>query len=53
MKKSVVYDDEQEDVIVVHLGRVLSDDMYNQVVDSIIALLEKKYPCDTEWHLDS
>ena len=45
--------DEQEDVIIVHLGRVLSDEMYNQVVDSIVALLDKKYPCDTEWHLDS
>lgn len=42
-----------EDIITVHLGRVVSESLYNQIVNDIIKLLEKKYPSNDNWYLDS
>ncbi len=42
-----------EDIITIHLGRVVSEEVYNQIVKDIIRLLERKYPSDANWHLDS
>jgi len=42
-----------EDIITVHLGRVVSEELYNQIVNDIIRLLERKYPSDANWYLDS
>ena len=42
-----------EDIITVHLGRVVSEELYNQIVKDIIRLLERKYPSDANWYLDS
>ena len=33
-----------EDIIVIHLGRVLTDAEYNSVVQSIIAFMNKRWP---------
>lgn len=33
-----------EDVIVIHLGKVLPEDEYNAVVASIVAFLNARYP---------
>lgn len=42
-----------EDIITIHLGRVISEELYNQIVKDIVRLLEKKYPSDANWYLDS
>ena len=44
---------QDEDIITIHLGRVVSDAVYNQIVKDIIKLLERKYPSDANWYLDS
>ena len=44
---------QDEDIITIHLGRIVSDEVYNQIVNDIVRLLEKKYPSDTNWYLDS
>ena len=36
--------DPNEDVIVIHLGRLLSDAEYKAVVDSIVKFMNKRYP---------
>ena len=33
-----------DDVIVIHLGKSLSDAEYNAVVSSVVAFLNKRYP---------
>ena len=33
-----------EDTIVIHLGRVLSDEEYKAVVDSVVAFMNKRWP---------
>ena len=53
MKRTVTWDDSEEDVIVVHLGRVVSVELFEQIVKSIMNLLDKRYPVDKVWHLDS
>lgn len=42
-----------EDIITIHLGRVVSEELYNQIVKDIVKLLERKYPSDANWYLDS
>lgn len=42
MKKEEIRDD--GDVIVIHLGRVLPEDKYNEVVQSIIAFMDARWP---------
>ena len=42
-----------EDIITVHLGRVVSKELYDQIVNDIIRLLERKYPSNALWYLDS
>lgn len=42
-----------EDIITIHLGRVVSEEVYNQIVKDIIWILERKYPSDANWYLDS
>ena len=42
-----------EDIITIHLGRVVSDEVYDQIVKDIVRLLERKYPSDANWYLDS
>ena len=42
-----------EDIITIHLGRVVSEELYNQIVKDIVRLLERKYPSDANWYLDS
>ena len=34
----------EEDVITIHLGKVLPDDEYNKVVQSIIAFMNQRWP---------
>lgn len=51
--KTVSWDDTQEDVIIVHLGRIVSDEIYAQIIKSITNLLELRYPVDKPWHLES
>lgn len=43
---------EDEDIIVIHLGRVLSELEYNAVVDSIVKMLYKRFP-DQSYKLPS
>lgn len=33
-----------EDIITIHLGKVLSDEEYKAVVDSILAFMERRWP---------
>ena len=33
-----------EDIITIHLGRVLTDDQYEEVVASVIAFMEMRWP---------
>ena len=42
-----------EDIITIHLGRVVSDEVYDQIVKDIVRLLEWKYPSDANWYLNS
>ena len=42
-----------EDIITIHLGRIVPDEVYNQIVKDIVRLLERKYPSDANWYLDS
>ena len=44
---------QDEDVITIHLGRVVPDEVYDQIVKDIVRLLERKYPSDANWYLDS
>lgn len=44
--------DPNEDVIIIHLGRVLSELEYNAVVDSIVKMLNKRFP-DQSYKLPS
>lgn len=44
---------EDEDIITIYLGRVVSEDLYNQIVKDIIKLLDTKYKVNAEWRLDS
>ena len=44
---------QNEDIITIHLGRVVSDEVYDQIVKDIVRLLERKYPSDANWYLDS
>ena len=44
---------QDEDIITIHLGRVVSNEVYDQIVKDIVRLLERKYPSDANWHLDS
>lgn len=44
---------QDEDIITIHLGRVVSKELYNQIVKDIVRLLERKYPSDANWYLDS
>ena len=42
-----------EDIIVIHLGRVLPDAAYNAVVQSIIAFMNKRWPNVCQIGIDS
>lgn len=42
-----------EDIITIHLGRVVPEEVYNQIVKDIVKLLEQKYPTNANWYLDS
>ena len=53
MIRRVEYDDEEEDVIVIHLGRVVSDELFDEIVGSVVNLLELKYPLDKNWNVQS
>ena len=44
---------EEEDIITIHLGRVVPEQLYNQIVKDIIKLLDKKYSVNAEWRIDS
>jgi len=44
---------EDEDIITIHLGRVVSEELYDQIVKDIIKLLDSKYSVNAEWRLDS
>lgn len=44
---------EEEDIITICLGRVVSEELYNQIVKDIIKLLDAKYKVNAEWRLDS
>lgn len=44
---------EDEDIITIHLGRVVSDEVYKQIVNDIVRLLERKYPSGANWYLES
>ena len=44
--------DPNEDIIIIHLGRVLSELEYNAVVDSIVKMLNKRFP-DQSYKLPS
>lgn len=46
-------DNQDEDIITIHLGRVVSEELYDQIVKDIVRLLEKKYPSDANWYLNS
>lgn len=44
---------QDEDIITIHLGRMVSEELYDQIVKDIVRLLERKYPSDANWYLDS
>ena len=44
---------EEEDIITIHLGRIVSEELYNQIVKDIIKFLDAKYKVNAEWRLDS
>ena len=43
----------EEDIITVHLGRVVPKELYEQIVKDIVRLLERKYPSGANWYLNS
>jgi len=45
--------EQDEDIITIHLGRTVSEELYNEIVESIIDLLDKKYPPDRSWIVKS
>lgn len=34
----------EEDIITIHLGRVLTEQQYNEVVNSVISFMNKRWP---------
>ena len=44
---------QDEDIITIHLGRVVPEELYDQIVYDIVRLLEWKYPSNANWYLDS
>lgn len=42
-----------EDIITIHLGRVVSYELYDQIVKDIVKLMERKYPSDANWCLEN
>ena len=42
-----------EDIITIHMGRVVSDELYDQIVKDIVKFLERKYPSDANWYLEN
>ena len=46
-------EDEDEDIITIHLGRTVSKEVYKEIVESIINLLDKKYPPNKSWIVKS
>ena len=44
---------QEEDIITIHLGRIVSEELYDQIIKDIVKLLERKYPSDANWYLDS
>ena len=51
--KVIQYDETEEDVIVIHLGRVVSDEVYNEIQQSVIKFLDKRWPINKQWNLNS
>lgn len=47
------YDETEEDVIVIHLGRIVSDEVYNEIQQSIIKFLDERWPINKQWNLKS
>ena len=43
----------KESVIVIHLDRVVSEDILNAMIDSVIAFMNVRWPIDQEWKLPS
>ena len=37
-------DEIDEDTIIIHLGKILSEEQYNEVVNSIISFMNKRWP---------
>ena len=42
-----------EDIITIHLGRRVSYELCDQIVKDIVKLLNRKYPSDANWYLES
>ena len=36
--------EEDEDVIIIHIGRVLTEQQFNEVMESVIAFMNKRWP---------
>ena len=46
-------EDEDEDVIVIHLGKHVSDELRMQIANDIVKLMDRKYPINDNWRLES
>lgn len=36
--------EEDEDIIIIHLGKILTEEQYDEVVQSILAFMDKRWP---------
>lgn len=43
----------KESTIIIHLDRVVSDEILNAMVQSVIAFMNVRWPIDQEWKLPS
>lgn len=50
---TITYDETEEDIIVIHLGRTVSDELYNEIQESIIRFLDSRWPRNKQWNLKS
>lgn len=42
-RRAEQYQDD-EDIITIHLGKILSEEQYQEVVDSVLAFMNKRWP---------
>ena len=43
----------KESLIIIHLDRIVSEDVLNAMIESVISFMNVRWPIDQEWKLPS